>query len=89
VTVAPLSGEPAKVVTVTSRLGVKPTLLCTKSLYSYVVNLRVLFKQTNKQTNKQQTYKNMFYGRQNAFSSPHKIQDSFPQNARFPFPSRK
>lgn len=46
VTVAPLSGEPAKVVTVTSWLGVKPRLLCTKSLYSYVVNLRVLLKQT-------------------------------------------
>lgn len=46
-TLAPLSGGPAKVVTVTSWDGVKPTLLCTKSLYSYVVNLRVLFKQTN------------------------------------------
>ena len=36
---APLSGSPANVLTVASWLDVKPTLLCTKTLYPYVVNL--------------------------------------------------
>lgn len=39
VRLVPLSGRPANVVTVASWLGVKPTLLCTNTLYSYVVNL--------------------------------------------------
>lgn len=43
VRLAPRSGSPANVVTVADSLGVKPTLLCTNTLYSYVVNLKGCF----------------------------------------------
>lgn len=70
VRLAPLSGRPANVVTVAGGLGVKPTLLCTKTLYSYVVNLKGCFLKGH--------YKFLFYSKQNtqfSFSS---------QNTGFP-----
>lgn len=71
VRLAPLSGRPANVVTVAPWLGVKPTLLCTNTLYSYVVNLKGRFLKS--------PYKFLFCGKQNTHIS------FSLQNTGFPF----
>lgn len=73
VRLAPLSGWPANVVTVTPWLGVQPTLLCTRTLYSYVVNLKGFLKSHIWIS---------FRGNTHNFPFPHKIKDFFSPSTK-------